>query len=144
MKLERHFFVAFFLVLLSPWAASAQDSKQREMSSLELKKIETQINQYKQWLDTVGAKGIRYWVRLDSSRRPHRLYVGEGFDKADYKVKEDFVDTFSRFLAGHPEKFMLIDLFDGATGAPIGEFGWGGFKLYPNYKTLTTEQAKGE
>ena len=113
---------ALILVLLLPWAASSQDFKKWEAAIAELQ----------QWLDAVGSKGARYWIKLDSSRRPHKLYVGEGFDKADYKGKEQFVDAFSRFLSGHPEKYVLIDLYDGTTGAPIGEFGWGGFKLYQN------------
>lgn len=112
------------LLLLLPWGAGAQD----------FKKWEAQIADYKHWLDVVGSAGSRLWLRLDSSRRPHKLYVGEGFDKADYRLKEHFVEIFSHYLAGHPEKFALIDLFDGVTGTPIGEFGWGGFKLYPNYK----------
>lgn len=123
MKLGRTFLNTLLLVLLVLGAANGQD----------FKKSEAKIKEYKQWLDSVGAKGARYWVRLDSRRRPQRLYVGEGFDKADYTLKERFVEIFSHYLAGHPEKFALIDLFDGPTGAPIGEFGWGGFKLYPNY-----------
>ena len=70
---------------------------------------------------------------LDASRwkpRPHRLYLGEGFYRADFKSQERFVDTFSNYLAGHPEKFMLIDLFDAASNKPVGEYGFGGFKLY--------------
>ncbi len=123
MRLPKLAFTALFLVALLPWGAGAQD----------FRKWEAQIAEYKHWLDVVGLSGSRYWLRLDSSRRPHKLYVGEGFDKADYSLKEHFVEIFSHYLAGHPEKFALIDLFDGATGTPIGEFGWGGFKLYPNY-----------
>ena len=37
---------------------------------------------------------------------------------------------FSRYLAGHPEKNMLIDIYDGSTGKVIGEYGFGGFKLF--------------
>ena len=74
---------------------------------------------------------LPYLVRLDDRRRPHRLYLGEGFFRADFKSQERFVDTFSNYLAGHPEKFMLIDLFDDGTNEPVGEYGFGGFKLYP-------------
>lgn len=119
------------LLLLLPWGAGGQD----------FKKWEAQITEYKQWLDRVGLTGSRLWLRLDSSRRPHKLYVGEGFDRADYNLKEQFVEIFSHYLAGHPEKFALIDLFDEATGTPIGEFGWGGFRLYPNYQWLAKEPA---
>lgn len=122
MKLRRQVLNAIFLMLLLPWAASGQD----------FKKWEAKITEYKQWLDLVGSGGYRFWLRLDSGSRPHRLYVGEGFHKADDHLKEEFVDTFSRYLAGHPEKFMLIDIFDAASGRQIGEFGWGGFKLYQN------------
>ena len=124
MKIASRVLAVFFLLLVLPLGASGQD----------FKKWEAQISEYKQWLDVVGLAGSRFWLRLDSSRRPHKLYVGEGFDKADYKVKEEFVEIFSHYLAGHPDKFALVDLFDGVTGAPVGEFGWGGFKLYPSYR----------
>jgi hypothetical protein len=44
--------------------------------------------------------------------------------------KEQFIEIFSRYLAGHPEKNMLIDIYDNATGKEIGEYGFGGFKLF--------------
>ena len=97
----------------------------------EFKKREAVIAQYKKWLDTLGPEGSRYWVRLDDKRRPHRLYVSEAFFRADFRSQERFVDTYSNYLAGHPEKFMLIDLFDAGTNMPVGEYGFGGFKLYP-------------
>ena len=97
----------------------------------EFKKREAVIAQYKKWLDTLGPQGSRYWVRLDAKRRPHRLYVGEPFFRADFPSQQRFVDTYSNYLAGHPEKFMLIDLFDAGTNMPVGEYGFGGFKLYP-------------
>jgi hypothetical protein len=123
-------------LLLLPVFAFAQDTRKVDPKlAQDIKKWEMQIKEYKEWLDVVRTGAYRLWVRLDSSHRPHRLYLGEGFGKVDYPFQEQFVETFSRVLAGHPEKFMLIDLFDGATGAQIGEFGWGGFKLYPNHKT---------
>ncbi len=124
MKFAKPALLALLFLLLLSRGASAQ----------EFKKWDAQLSQFKAWLDVVGQAGSRFWLRLDSSRRPHRLYVGEGFDRADHKAKEEFVEIFSHYLAGHPEKFALIDLFDGATGAPVGEFGWGGFKLYPSYR----------
>lgn len=78
----------------------------------EFKQREAVIAQYKKWLDTLGPEGSRYWVRLDDKRRPHRLYVGEAFFRVDFRSQERFVDTYSNYLAGHPEKFMLIDLFE--------------------------------
>ncbi len=120
MKFKRQALSALLLILLLPWVARGQ----------EFKKWEAKIAEYQQWLDLVRSDGYRFWIRLDSGRRPHRLYVGEGFHKADYPAKEEFVEIFSSYLAGHPEKFMLIDIFDAVTGKPIGEFGWGGFKLY--------------
>ena len=134
MRLTTQLLTVLFLLFLLPWVASGQD----------FRKWETQITEYKQWLDVVGSAGSRLWLRLDSSRRPHKLYVGEGFDKADYGLKEQFVEIFSHYLAGHPEKFALIDLFDAATGASIGEFGWGGFKLYPSYRRLAKEPARND
>jgi hypothetical protein len=94
------------------------------------KEIEARISEYRKWLDLVGSNGSRYWLRLDSNKRPHRLYVGEGFMQADYNDKERFIEIFSRFLAGHPERNMLIDIFEASSGKPIGEYGFGGFKLF--------------
>ncbi|MGH7854480.1 MAG: hypothetical protein ACREP3_13630 [Candidatus Binatia bacterium] len=98
--------------------------------SVNFKEIEARVLEYRKWLDKAGSNGTRYWVRLDSSKRPHRLYVGDGFMQADETDKEVFIEIFSRFLAGHPEKNMLIDIFDANTGKPIGEYGFGGFRLF--------------
>ena len=127
---KRWLLCALCLMLLLPVAAAAQD----------FKKWEAKISEYKQWLDLVRSETYRLWTRIDSSRRPHRLYVGEGFYRANQYDKEQFVEVFSHYLAGHPEKFALIDLFDGRTGAPVGEFGWGGFKLYPDSAKATRSQ----
>lgn len=86
--------------------------------------------EYKKWLDTLGPGGAQFWIRLDAQHRPHRLYLADGFYRADFRSQEQFVETFSTYLASHPDKFMLIDLFDGTTNQPVGEFGWGGFKIY--------------
>ncbi len=100
--------------------------------NFSFKEIEARVAEYRKWLDHVGSKGSRLWVRLDSTKRPHRLYVGEGFTRADYAEKEQFIEIFSRFLAGHPERNMLIDIFDAKTGKVVGEYGFGGFKLFHN------------
>jgi hypothetical protein len=96
----------------------------------EFQQRAAKIAEYKKWLDTLGPQGSHYWMRLDARQRPHRLYLGEGFYSADLQSQERFVNTFSNYLAGHPDKFMLIDLFDVNTNKPIGEYGFGGFKLY--------------
>jgi hypothetical protein len=116
--------VVFFLAsaLFVPVLAPAQN--------FTFKEIEARVLEYRKWLDQVGSGGSRYWIRLDSSKRPHKLYVGEGFMQADPDEKENFVEIFSRFLAGHPEKNMLIDIYDATNGKPIGEYGFGGFKLF--------------
>ena len=108
--------------LLFPVIASAQ--------TLSFKEIESKVSEYKNWLDQLGSRGSRYWVKLDSTKRPHRLYVAEGFVQADEEHKEEFIEIFSRYLAGHPDKNMLIDIFDNATGKYIGEYGFGGFRLF--------------
>jgi hypothetical protein len=100
--------------------------------NLNFKEIESRILEYRNWLDRVGSNGSRLWVRLDSTKRPHRLYVGEGFRRANHEEQENFIEIFSRFLAGHPDKNMLIDIFDNSTGRLIGEYGFGGFRLFPN------------
>ena len=98
--------------------------------NFNIKEIEARVLEYRKWLDKVGSNGSRYWVRLDSSKRPHRLFVGEGFLKANAVEQEEFVEIFSRFLAGHPEKNMLIDIFDASSGKEIGEYGFGGFRMF--------------
>ncbi|MBI4524394.1 MAG: hypothetical protein HY695_11360 [Deltaproteobacteria bacterium] len=124
MKVKRHLQAVLLISLLLPFSrAGAQ----------EFKKWQPKLMEFKQWLDSVGGAGERLWLRLDSKSRPHRVYVGEDFDKADESLKERLIEVFSHHLAGHPEKFMLIDIFDARTGAQIGEFGWGGFKLFSNY-----------
>jgi hypothetical protein len=97
----------------------------------DFKRLQAQIQEYKQWLDALGPKGSRYWMRVDSRGRPHKLYVGKAFFQTDSKTQKLMVETFSSYLAGHPEKLVLIDLFDASTNKPIGELGWGGFTLYP-------------
>ena len=114
--------LAFAFVLGFPIISAAQ--------TLSFKEIEARVSEYRKWLDKVGNNGSRYWVRLDSTKRPHRLYVGDGFVRASATEKEQFVEIFSRFLAGHPEKNMLIDIYDANTGKEIGEYGFGGFHLF--------------
>jgi hypothetical protein len=108
--------------LLFPAVAFAQ--------SVNFKEIEAKVSEYRKWLDQVGSNGSRYWVRLDSTKRPHRLYVGEGFMRANSSEQENFIEIFSRFLAGHPDKNMLIDIYDPTNGKWIGEYGFGGFRLF--------------
>jgi hypothetical protein len=98
--------------------------------SISFKEIESRVLEYRKWLDQVGSNGSRFWVRLDSTKRPHRLYIGDGFKQASATDQEEFIEIFSRFLAGHPEKNMLIDIFDASSGKPIGEYGFGGFRLF--------------
>ena len=128
MRFRQRVLYAWLVALLLPWVASGQDFKTSE----------AKIAEYKEWLDSLKAEKYSFWIRVDSGHRPHRLYVGEGFHKTDYHTKELFVEIFSSYLAGDPEKYMLIDIFDGTTGKPVGEFGWGGFRLYPN-NTWPTE-----
>ena len=109
-----------FSLLLPPFFVQAQDIKDWAIKTAE----------YKTWLDRLQGDGSKYWTRLDGSRRPHKLYVGEGFSRASFKDQEEFVETFSHYLAGHPDKYMLIDLYDARTGQPVGEFGWSGYKLF--------------
>ena len=96
----------------------------------ELKDIQTRISWYRAWLDQAGSNGSRFWLRLDSSKRPHRLFVGDGFLQAEADAQEEFIEIFSRYLAGHPDKNMLIDIYDPKTGKWIGEYGFGGFRLF--------------
>ena len=72
---------ALFLAsaFLFPALANAQ--------AVNFKEIEAKVSEFRKWLDQAGANGSRFWVRLDSSKRPHRLYVGDGFMKADANEK---------------------------------------------------------
>jgi hypothetical protein len=98
--------------------------------SINFKEIEAKVSEYRKWLDQVGSNGSRYWIRLDSTKRPHRLYIGEGFMRANSSEQENFIEIFSRFLAGHPDKNMLIDIYDPTSGKWIGEYGFAGFRLF--------------
>ncbi len=118
----------FFSFLLPPLFVQAQEIKTTQAQDVKSWALKTA--EYKQWLDQLQGGEYKFWTRLDGSRRPHKLYVGEGFRKADFKEQEEFVEVFSHYLAGHPDKYMLIDLYDARTGEAIGEFGWGGFKLF--------------
>ena len=108
--------------LLFPLVASAEITN--------FKEIQARVSEYRKWLDQAGTNGSKFWLRLDSSKRPHRLYVGDAFLHADTPTQEQFIEIFSRFLAGHPEKNMLIDIYDSANGKWIGEYGFGGFRLF--------------
>ena len=123
----------FFLFLLSPWFVNAQDFKAWKLKTA----------QFKERLDALQGDNLKFWTRIDGTRRPHKLYVGEGFNKADLKDKEEFVEIFSHYLAGHPDKFMLIDLYDAGTGAAIGEFGWGGFRLFVSDSAKPSQEKAG-
>jgi len=114
--------IVLAFVLLFPVISLAQ--------TLSFKEIQARVSEYKVWLDKLGSNGAHYWLRLDGTKRPHRLYVGEGFMQATAGEKEEFIEIFSRYLAGHPEKNMLIDIYDESTGKAIGEYGFGGFRLY--------------
>jgi hypothetical protein len=114
--------IVLAFVLLFPVVSLAQ--------SLSFKEIQARVSEYKVWLDKLGSNGSHYWLRLDGTKRPHRLYVGEGFMQATTGEQEQFIEIFSRYLAGHPEKNMLIDIYDESTGKAIGEYGFGGFRLY--------------
>jgi len=120
--LERIIILVLASALFFPAAANSQ--------SVNFKQIEARVAEYRKWLDEVGTNGKRYWLKLDSSKRPHRLYVGEAFMQAAANDQEHFIEIFSRFLAGHPDKNMLIDIYDPTNGKWIGEYGFGGFRLF--------------
>jgi hypothetical protein len=120
--LERVAILVLASALVFPGASGAQN--------VNFKEIQARVAEYRKWLDQVGTNGTRYWIKLDSSKRPHRLYIGEAFLQANAADQENFIEIFSRFLAGHPEKNMLIDIYDSNNGKWIGEYGFGGFRLF--------------
>lgn len=137
MRIDRKAIITTLLfALLFPAISSAQ--------GLTVKEIQARVSQYKMWLDQLGSNGSHYWIRLDSTKRPHRLYVGDGFMHADFNHKEEFVEIFSRYLAGHPEKNMLIDIFDASNGRPIGEYGFGGFRLFKSAVSCSGSPTPGQ
>jgi hypothetical protein len=95
---------------------------------------------YKVWLDQLRDGEFNYWTRVDETARPYKLYVGEGFLKAEFVYQEEFVEIFSHYLAGHPQKYILIDLYDAENGQPVGEYGWSGFKLFPSAADLPADR----
>jgi len=99
-------------------------------SEQDFKRWKAEVATYKVWLDKKGAKGTRVWVRIDSRRRPHKLYVAEAFYEMPHHERIEFIEMWSRYLAGHPKKYALLDIYDSSTKKHIGEFGWGGYKLY--------------
>ncbi len=128
----------FILVLLCCVTSTAAAQSRGN----EFKEREAKIAQYKTWLDNLGPRGSQYWLRLDSTRRPHKLYLGEAFHNADAAGQEKFIDTYSNYLARHEAKFLLIDLYDAASNKLIGEYGFGGFKLHNQKPTGVDETGK--
>jgi hypothetical protein len=125
MRMPGKILTALFLAsaFLFPAFAGAQVAN--------FKEIDAKVREFRSVLDQAGVNGTRFWTRLDSSKRPHRLFVGEAFMNAGDDAKENFIEVFSRFLAGHPDKNMLIDIYDANTSKLIGEYGFGGFRLFP-------------
>lgn len=115
-------------------------SWQPPVAANEFKEREARIAKLKVWLDEFGPSGEKFWLRLNAKKRPHHLYLGEAFFNADAETQENFIDRYSNYLAGHMEKFMLIDLFDAKTGELVGEYGFGGFKLLPQFTRVTQAQ----
>lgn len=132
MKMKKLILAFFIAILLWPLSLNGQD----------FAKSQAQLAKFKKKIDIARSSSYRYWTRIDSSRRPHRLYLGEGFFKADHRTREDFVETFSQYLAGYPGKFALVDLYDSASGKHIGEFGWGGYKLYDHARSVSSTVAE--
>ena len=118
--------------LLPPFFVHAQD--------VDIGAAAEKTAQYRVWLDQLRDGEFNYWTRVDGTRRPYKLYVGEGFLKAEFKYQEEFVEIFSHYLAGHPQKYMLIDLYDADSGAPVGEYGWTGFKLFRTASDLPEDR----
>ena len=71
---------------------------------VNFKEIEAKVREFRTLLDQAVINGTRFWTRLDSSKRPHKLYVGDGFINADDEARENFIAVLSQFLAGHPKK----------------------------------------
>lgn len=95
------------------------------------------MDQYKQWLETLGPGGIQLWTRFDTQRRPYRIYLGKEFFRADFDTQKWFVEFFSSYLAGRPHKSVIVDLFDSSTDRLVGEYGWAGFRLYAETNRIT-------
>ncbi len=96
----------------------------------DFKRWKAEVAEFKVQLDKHGVKGTRVWIRIDSRRRPHKLYVAEAFYEMAHHQRLEFIELWSRYLAGHPKKYALLDIYDSSTKKHIGEFGWGGYRLY--------------
>jgi hypothetical protein len=128
MKMSK---LATLLALLSLMLAlGAGFGSAHAQTAQDFARWKAQIAQYKAWLDKRGVNGTRVWTRIDSTRRPHKLYVTEAFYEMSHQKREQFIEIWSQYLAGHPKKYALIDIYDATTKKQIGEFGWGGYRLY--------------
>jgi len=127
MKMSKPAILAFLLLTLS---LGANSDLARGQTAQDFKRWKAEVARYKVWLDERGAKGTGVWLRIDSTRRPHKLYVTEAFYEMPHHKRIEFIEMWSRYLAGHPEKYALLDIYDASTKKHIGEFGWGGYKLY--------------
>jgi len=127
MKSTARMTLVFLLLALSLGVGSGLA---RAQTAEDFKRWKAEVAQYKVWLDERGVNGTRVWMRIDSTRRPHKLYVSEAFYEMPHNERIKFIEMWSRYLAGHPEKYALLDIYDAGTKKHIGEFGWGGYRLY--------------
>jgi len=127
MKMSKAAMLAFFSLTL---VLGTRFDPALGQTDQDFKRWKAEVASYKVWLDKRGANGTRVWMRIDSTRRPHKLYVAEGFYEMTQPERIEFIEMWSRYLAGHPKKYALLDIYDATTQKHIGEFGWGGYKLY--------------
>jgi len=127
MKMASRVIVTFLFLTT---ALGAGFDLARGQTAQDFKRWKAEVASYKVWLDKRGVNGTRVWMRIDSTKRPHKLYVTEAFYEMPHHERIKFIEMWSRYLAGHPEKYALLDIYDATTKKHIGEFGWGGYRLY--------------
>ena len=96
------FLVAFLVIFL------AAVFEAPGVSGNEFKEREAKIAEYKKWLDSLGSHGSQYWMRLMAEPRPHRLYLGEGFYRADFKAKSVSSIRFQTILQDTRKNSCLL------------------------------------
>ena len=102
MRMPGKMLTAVFLAsaFLFPSFANAQ--------AVNFKEIEAKVREFRGVLDQAGINGTRFWTRLDSSKRPHRLYVGDGFMTADEDAKESTGQTKHQGVSVHMRSNPII------------------------------------
>ena len=99
------------------------------MSGNEFKEREAKISQYKNG-SILSALTVPNIGCVSMGSRGLIGYIWAGASIAPTLKAKSVSSIRFQIILQDTGKFMLIDLFDAATNKPVGEYGFGGFKLY--------------